>query len=318
MAASPRHLGVRLSAPGLRRLPGERPGPEPQRPVVSQIAAVCLALLAACAAPPADPTPSASTFQPTCPNDAPAPSPAPDGMVWIPRGEFSMGAASATDALCAIPGVTRDAQPIHRVAVGGFWMDATEVTNARFAEFVAATGYVTLAERRPDQADLPSVPAAALVPGSAVFTPPDHAVDLRNPLHWWRYVEGADWRHPAGPGSDLRGRENYPVVHVAYADAEAFAHWAGRPCLPAGASPSIRRDRPTRSTPPSRVRRSACSAEGPSSAPTRTCSRYMVGTRGKGEVSSASNHVGFRTVLVPVRNDSDRANRASAPGSPRD
>jgi formylglycine-generating enzyme required for sulfatase activity len=149
-------------------------------------------------------------------------------MVWIPGGEFSMGSDAAADALCEVSGITRDAQPIHRVAVDGFWMDATEVTNAQFAAFVEATGYVTIAETPLDPAAFPGAPPELLVPGSAVFTPPGRAVDLRNPLQWWRYVPAASWRQPQGPGSDLRGRARHPVVHVAYADAEAYASWAGR------------------------------------------------------------------------------------------
>jgi formylglycine-generating enzyme required for sulfatase activity len=149
-------------------------------------------------------------------------------MVWIPGGEFSMGSDASADALCEVPGVTRDAQPIHRVHVDAFWMDATEVTNADFAAFVKATGYVTVAERAPSRQDFPGVATEALVPGSSVFTPPPAPVPLSNALAWWRYVPGASWRHPAGPGSDLRGRDKHPVVHVAYADAEAYATWAGK------------------------------------------------------------------------------------------
>jgi formylglycine-generating enzyme len=149
-------------------------------------------------------------------------------MVWIPGGEFSMGSEASADALCDVPGITKDAQPIHRVAIDGFWMDATEVTNEQFAAFVKATGYRTIAERPLDPADFPGAPVDALVPGSAVFTAPGRPVDLRNALEWWRYVPGATWRQPTGPGSDLRGRSRHPVVHVAYADAEAYAAWAGR------------------------------------------------------------------------------------------
>ena len=147
-----------------------------------------------------------------------------------------MGSDTASDSLCAVAGITLDAQPIHRVAVDGFWMDTTEVTNAQFAAFVQATGYVTIAERPLDPANFPGAPRELLVPGSAVFTPPGRAVDLRNPLQWWKYVPGTSWRHPegpstslgTGPGSHLRGREHLPVVHIAYADAEAYATWAGR------------------------------------------------------------------------------------------
>jgi formylglycine-generating enzyme required for sulfatase activity len=119
-----------------------------------------------------------------------------------------------------------DAQPIHRVRVRGFWMDATEVTNREFARFVSATGYVTLAERTPGREDYPQLATAELVAGSAVFAPPAQPVQLDNAYAWWRYVAGASWLHPLGPGSDLRGFEQHPVVHVAYEDAQAYARWA--------------------------------------------------------------------------------------------
>ena len=144
---------------------------------------------------------------------APAPAPrsqepaeTPAGMVWIPGGEFSMGSEEPA---------FRDARPIHRVRVDGFWMDATEVTNAQFAKFVEATGYVTIAERTPKAEDFPGAPPENLVAGSIVFTPPAGPVPLDTHFHWWSYVKGANWRHPEGPASDLKGRENYPVVHVA-------------------------------------------------------------------------------------------------------
>jgi formylglycine-generating enzyme required for sulfatase activity len=193
----------------------------------AKAALLMLATTAAAAGCHAQPPHEAGAFAPTVELAARAPGPAPAGMVWIRGGEFSMGSASAADGLCEVPNLTVDARPIHRVTVDGFWMDATEVTNAQFAAFVAATGYVTVAERAPDARDFPGAPAEALVPGSAVFTPPDHVVDRRNPLQWWRYVAGADWRHPDGPASNLQGRESHPVVHVAFADAEAYATWAG-------------------------------------------------------------------------------------------
>ena len=153
---------------------------------------------------------------------------APAGMVWIPGGEFSMGSDSSCESLCAIPGVTSDARPIHRVYVDGFWMDTTEVTNAQFEAFVKATGYQTLAERTPTQEEFPGVPLENLVAGSTVFTPTPQAVPLNSHFQWWRYQQGADWRHPEGPGSSIAGREHYPVVHIAYADAEVYATWAGK------------------------------------------------------------------------------------------
>jgi formylglycine-generating enzyme required for sulfatase activity len=149
-------------------------------------------------------------------------------MAWIPGGEFSMGSDVAGESLCALPGVTRDAQPIHRVYVDGFWMDRTEVTNAQFAAFVRATHYVTIAERTPTKEEFPGAPPGNLVAGSTVFTPTATPVSLDDYFQWWRYQKGANWRHPEGPGSDLTGKESYPVVHVAYGDAAAYAQWAGK------------------------------------------------------------------------------------------
>jgi formylglycine-generating enzyme required for sulfatase activity len=140
-------------------------------------------------------------------------------MVWIPGGEFSMG--------CEDPQM-RDARPFHRVAVDGFWMDQTEVTNEEFARFVKVTGYVTVAERRPDPKDFPGALPEKLVPGSVVFTPPKTAVPLNDHYVWWRYEPGANWQHPDGPESDLKGKEKHPVVHIAFQDAEAYAKWAGK------------------------------------------------------------------------------------------
>ncbi|MDT3776796.1 formylglycine-generating enzyme family protein [Nitrospira sp. MA-1] len=156
--------------------------------------------------------------------------PAPDGMVWIPGGEFSMGAADLSDDEINDVGMhaTRDSRPIHRVYVDGFWMDSTEVTNAQFKQFVDATGYVTVAERTPRAEDFPGAPPENLVAGSVVFSPPDHSVPLDNHFQWWSYIKGANWRHPLGPGSDFNGREEYPVVHIAYEDALAYAKWAGK------------------------------------------------------------------------------------------
>ncbi len=148
----------------------------------------------------------------------PPPGPAPKGMAWIPGGTFWMGCER-----CGMP----DALPVHLAEVSGFWMDATPVTNAQFAAFVKATGYVTVAEKTPNPKDFPDVPPSALLPGSAVFIPPSKAVPLDDALQWWSYVAGASWRHPEGPGSTIEGREDHPVVHVAWEDAAAYATWAG-------------------------------------------------------------------------------------------
>jgi formylglycine-generating enzyme required for sulfatase activity len=118
--------------------------------------------------------------------------------------------------------------PVHRVSVDGFWMDQHPVTNKEFARFVQRTRYVTVAERRPDPADYPGAREEMLVPASAVFVPPGRPVRLDNPYNWWTYVPGADWRHPQGPGSSVRRRPDHPVVHVAWADVEAYAEWAGK------------------------------------------------------------------------------------------
>jgi len=313
----------------------------------------------------------------------------PPGMVWISGGEFDMGHAGDSEGKsCCAGGGFPDAQPVHRVAVDSFWMDETDVTNEQFAAFVDATGYKTIAEQAPTKEEFPNVPPEALVAGSIVFTPPDHAVALDNYLQWWSYVPGADWRHPAGPGSDIKGREKYPVVHVAYPDAVAYAKWAGKRLpteaewefaargglegktyvwgdefKPGGkfmantfqgkfpakdtAEDGFAGISPVKSYPPNGYGLYDMSGDvwqwcqdwyrpdyyktlaekggvthnpqGPEtsydpeepSAKKRVnkggsflctdeyCTRYMVGTRGKGEVNSASNHTGFRCVKDP-------------------
>lgn len=172
--------------------------------------------------------PSPSAFGPTIPNSTAPPSSVLAGMVWIPGGEFSMGALDppATDS-AAMQGAA-DARPVHRVYVDGFWMDRTDVTNDEFAKFVEATGYVTVAERKPRAEDFPGAPPENLVAGSVVFSPPAHAVPLNDHFQWWSYVNGANWRHPQGPKTNLKGREKYPVVHIAYEDALAYANWVGK------------------------------------------------------------------------------------------
>jgi len=171
---------------------------------------------------------SASSFAPTVPVMDSIPPVAPPGMVWIPGGEFSMGSNAASESLCHLPGVTRDALPVHRVFVDGFWMDKTELTNEEFVRFAKATGYVTIAERTPTTAEFPGVPPEKLVAGSIIFTPTAGPVPLDDYSQWWRYQKGADWRHPEGPGSSIKGREKYPAVHIAYDDAVAYAKWAGK------------------------------------------------------------------------------------------
>ena len=177
-----------------------------------------------------DSTPAvvALTFQPTVVNTATPPGSPPHGMVWISGGEFSMGAQDAPDMNDVAMHATTDSRPIHRVYVDGFWMDKTDVTNEEFAKFAEATSYVTVAERKPRAEDFPGAPPENLVAGSVVFSPPDHSVPLNDHFQWWSYVHGASWRHPLRPDSNIKGKEKYPVVHVAYEDALAYAKWAGK------------------------------------------------------------------------------------------
>jgi sulfatase modifying factor 1 len=329
-------------------------------------------------------------FAPTVQNTQPPPEPTPRGMVWIPGGEFSMGAADPPDMDMVGMRATTDSRPIHRVYVDGFFMDKTDVTNARFAEFVKATGYVTIAEKTPTQAEFPGAPPENLVAGGVVFSPPNHEVPLDDHFQWWSYVKGANWRHPSGPNSSIKGKEVYPVVQVAYADAQAYAKWAhkrlpteaewefaargglsGKPYVwgekfkpngkwmantyqghfpdqDSGADGFIGTSPVGKFAPngyglydmagnvwqwtadwyrPDYYARLAIAGgvarnpKGPDSPydPTEPndkkkvhrggsflctdqyCSRYMVGTRGKGEVSTGTNHLGFRCVATPEK-----------------
>ncbi len=139
-----------------------------------------------------------------------------------------MGAQSAMDMNAVGMQATVDSRPIHRVYVDGFFMDKTDVTNAQFEKFVKATGYITIAERKPRAEDFPGAPAENLVAGSVVFAPPDHPVALNDHFQWWTYIPGANWRHPEGPATNIKGKDNYPVVQIAYPDAVAYAKWAGK------------------------------------------------------------------------------------------
>lgn len=138
-------------------------------------------------------------------------------MILINGGKFMMGSANFPDA-----------QSIHEVSLHSFYMDEHEVTNAQFAAFVAATGYVTVAERPLNAAEFPGVDPSLLVPGSAVFTAPKTVDGLNDHLQWWSYVPGANWKHPEGPESSIEGKGDHPVTQLAYQDAEAYAKWAGK------------------------------------------------------------------------------------------
>jgi formylglycine-generating enzyme len=156
------------------------------------------------------------------------PSTAPANMVWIPAGQFMMG----TDDPNSMP----NERPAHRVQLDGFWMDEHDVTNTEFRKFVQATGYVTTAEKAVDWEEMkkqvppgtPKPPDEMLKPGSLVFTPPNHPVDLRDISLWWTWTIGANWKHPQGPNSTIAGRDNDPVVQVSWYDAVAYAKWAGK------------------------------------------------------------------------------------------
>ena len=141
------------------------------------------------------------------------------GMVHLPGGTFWMGGAGLDNP---------DTQPVHQVTLRPFWIDQHEVTNAEFGKFVASTGYVTTAERKPTAEEFPGAPPENLVAGSVCFAPPDHDVALDNHYQWWTYLPGANWRHPEGPKSSIEGRESHPVVHVSWDDANAYARWAGK------------------------------------------------------------------------------------------
>lgn len=151
-----------------------------------------------------------------------------EGMVYITGGEFMMGAADKNGR--------PDEYPLHQIELEGFWMDATEVTNDQFSKFIAATGYVTTAEKKPDWEEMKKQlsPGTAkpddslLVAASLVFSPPAHAVSLNDPAQWWTWKKGADWKHPGGPGTNIAGKGSYPVVHISWYDAMAYCKWTGK------------------------------------------------------------------------------------------
>jgi sulfatase modifying factor 1 len=143
--------------------------------------------------------------------------PFPD-MIWVPGGTFRMGSDQHYP----------EERPVHRVMVDGFWIDRYPVTNDRFQQFVEATSHVTFAERPPNPADYPGALPDMLYAGSLVFVQPDGPVDRRDISHWWQYLRGADWKHPTGAVSSIERLMRHPVVHVTFADAEAYAAWAGK------------------------------------------------------------------------------------------
>jgi formylglycine-generating enzyme required for sulfatase activity len=139
-------------------------------------------------------------------------------VVFVPGGTFRMGSDMHYP----------EEAPAHNVRVDDFWIDRTPVTNRKFKEFVRATGHVTVAEISPDPKNYPGALPHMLYAGSLVFTPPNRPVNLRNWSEWWSFVKGANWRRPYGPKSNINALDNHPVVHVAFADALAYAQWAGK------------------------------------------------------------------------------------------
>ena len=141
-----------------------------------------------------------------------------DDMVRISGGTFRMGSNDHYP----------EEAPVHRVSVDGFWIDCTPVTNRQFKDLVKATAYVTTAQVPPDPANYPGAVPDMLYSGSLVFAAPQHVADLRDWSRWWSFMKGADWRHPYGPRSHVNTLDNHPVVHVSFADAGAYARWAGK------------------------------------------------------------------------------------------
>jgi formylglycine-generating enzyme len=197
--------------------------PHPYRPWL--IALVCVAIGFAILAliTPANSKSRQSGEEPFVqPSDPPGP--APEGMIWVRGGPFWMGSEDDPE----------NNAPVHQVAVNGFWMDRTEVTNAQFEAFVKATGYTTTCERPPTAEELGQgeVPPERRVPFSICFRPdelpPDIDPNQVQGAPWWQFVAGADWRHPDGPGSSIVEKMNHPVVHISWHDAVAYCEWAGK------------------------------------------------------------------------------------------
>lgn len=168
-----------------------------------------------------------SSYQKTVENEVDIQEKHP-GMVFIPGGTFSMGGVNPIQLMNGGPDEMNDARPIHTVFVDPFFMDETEVTIAQFAEFVKATGYITLAERKPTREEFPTAPEENLVAGSIVFIPPSQKTDLNNHYQWWSYVKGANWKNPNGSAPISDKDLDKPVVHIAWEDAAAYAKWAGK------------------------------------------------------------------------------------------
>lgn len=141
-----------------------------------------------------------------------------NGMIYLTGGTYMMGSNKHYP----------EEAPEHYVSVSPFWIDEAPVTNQQFSEFVKATGHVTFAELAPNPSDYPGAPLHMLQPGSLLFSPPEHLVNLNDWSQWWEFKFGATWCHPLGPDSTIDGLEDHPVVHIAYNDAHAYATWLGK------------------------------------------------------------------------------------------
>jgi formylglycine-generating enzyme required for sulfatase activity len=138
-------------------------------------------------------------------------------LIFVKGGSFDMGAS----------GLYPEEFPVQRTVVEDFWISRAEVTNREFAVFVEATGYITVAERQPNQKEYPNINPMLLTPGSAVFVTPNEAIVAGTPFNWWHFIEGANWKQPQGVGSHIQGKQHYPVVHIAFEDAQEYAKWKG-------------------------------------------------------------------------------------------
>lgn len=157
-------------------------------------------------------------IRPAAHGQAQQPHTAPAGMIWVEGSTYLMGSNNHYP----------EEAPAHPVTVDGFWIDEAPVTNRQFLAFVNATGYVTFAEKKPLADDYPAADPSNLRAGSLVFIQPDHPVHSNDTSQWWRFIFGANWRHPQGRRSSIGGILDHPVVHIAYGDALAFAQWAGK------------------------------------------------------------------------------------------
>ncbi len=200
-----------------------------QRPILLALAGVTVVAIAVLLWPTAEDTNSASQTTATiaeapvalsCKSDTPQgekPGMQWPGMQWIEGGSFQMG----TDA------AYREESPVRTVSLDGYWIDRHETTNRKFTQFISETNYITVAERVPNAADIPGAPPEMLLPGSAMFRQPAGLLSTEM-MQWWIYQPGANWRHPEGPGSSIDNRMEYPVVHIAFEDAQAYAAWVGK------------------------------------------------------------------------------------------